>query len=96
MITKEKIDALLNKKAEQSNTIDLNAYANGLNDGVSFAEDELQNLAQEFAEWCGTEGWVQDGCADIWKCVLDHKISSFVRCTTSNLYAKFEAERNAQ
>ena len=41
MIPQEKIDELLNKKAEQSNTIDLNAYANGLNDGVRFAESEL-------------------------------------------------------
>jgi hypothetical protein len=38
---KETIEDLLNKKAEQSSRVDLNAYANGLDDGAKWQAERM-------------------------------------------------------
>ena len=32
---------LIDKKAEQNNTIDLNAYANGVEDGIKYQQEQI-------------------------------------------------------
>lgn len=49
---------LIDKKAEQDNIIDLNAYANGVEDGInwqkekSFSEEEVEQMISSFEKLC--------------------------------------------
>jgi len=53
---------LVDKKAEENNTIDLDAYANGVRDGVNwqaermYSEEEVFNLCRGFAIFVSQEG----------------------------------------
>jgi hypothetical protein len=42
---------IIDKKAEQNNRIDLDAYANGVQDGVKWQAEKMYIEAIEFAEW---------------------------------------------
>ena len=39
----ETLEDLLNKKAEQSSKVDLDAYANGLDDGAKWQQEQFKN-----------------------------------------------------
>ena len=62
----ETLEDLLNKKAEQSSRVDLNAYANGLDDGAKwqqermYSEEDLREAfrqGKENMDYSDTYGW---------------------------------------
>jgi len=57
-------------------------------DGVRFAESEMGQIAQEFAEWCAKNDWHYNKSENYW-CKVFH-----TDYTTPDLFAKFMAERN--
>ena len=67
------------------------AYRIGFRSGVRFAEEEMKQRAQEFAEW------VEINCSAVsgrlWEFIKDPNSELF---TSAELYAKFEAEMNQQ
>jgi hypothetical protein len=46
----ETLEDLLNKKANQSSKVDLNAYANGLDDGAKWQAEQMEKL-KDFDVW---------------------------------------------
>ena len=71
------------------------AFENGFESGVSFAETELQNIAIEFAEWCTINAKpVTNGKAlRYWRL---YTYQSSISYSTQHLFAKFMAERQKQ
>jgi len=59
-------------------------------DGVRFAESEIGQIAQEFAEWCSKNEWKHDEVMNKW---FNMESMSFGWYTTSDLFAKFMEER---
>lgn len=43
---------LVDAKAEQNNTIDLDAYAKGVQDGAKWQQERMYSDMQEYAEFC--------------------------------------------
>ena len=74
-------------------------YADGMTAGVRFAESEMGQIAQEFAEWCVINGWQRSLTRPdfVW-----FKPGSMIFGTSaegsnsSDLYAKFDQERSAK
>ena len=60
----ETLEDLLNKKANQSSKVDLNAYANGLDDGAKWQAErvdrEIEEAAANLADpnICKTDNWI--------------------------------------
>jgi len=65
-------------------------YADGMTAGVRFAEAEMKQEAQDFAEWCARNDWKLNEVRNEW--FNTEGIGS--NCTTSDLYTKFDEERS--
>lgn len=101
MIPKEKIEHAANERSNNmvnqavNITVErLKKYAReDFTAGAHFAEGEMKQIAQEFAEWCSLNGWELQGIGK-WMNVMDFKIPADTRYTTEELYVKFEIEQN--
>ena len=64
-------------------------YAVGMAAGVRFAEGEIGQTAQEFAEWINNNRWyaILSDSGSIWRCGTAEAL------TTTELFSKFEEER---
>jgi len=82
MIPQKKIEQAAKEINPYTPGLHRTAFNEGFTAGVRFAESEIGQIAQEFAEWCGSNGWV-----------LDHRIPENTRYSTKWLYDKFMAER---
>ena len=96
MIPQERV----NESAETANDYmtpgNHRAFNDGFDCGVRFAEAELKQTTIEFAEWCDEQYWSRhhgDKNKDLWY-NFDSGMNEYA--TTSELFAKFEAERNQQ
>jgi hypothetical protein len=56
----ETLEDLLNKKAKQSSRVDLDAYANGLDDGAKWQSERMYSEEDmfNFSQWVSHEDWV--------------------------------------
>ena len=95
MIPQEKIEQAENVANDYKHWEESEAFKDGFYSGVRFAEAEMKQRAQDFAEWCSLNGWELQGIGK-WMNVMDFKIPADTRYTTAELYAKFEAEMNQQ
>ncbi len=65
MIDQKKIEQAAQKYADNNKQLPRDFYGAEIvckvdfQAGVRFAESEMGKIAQEFAEWCGSNGWVQ-------------------------------------
>ena len=73
---------LIDKKAEQNNRIDLDAYANGVQDGVKWQKERSYSEEDmfKFSQWISHEDWVYLPSKDYWvneeQEELEQKLSS--------------------
>ena len=61
-------------------------------EGIAFAEKELESLAVEFVEWLVGEGWIQAESYNTFKNVYHANIEENVRLTTQELFEIFKQE----
>jgi hypothetical protein len=81
MIPQERIKQASKTANDYTHPIIVDAFNDGFECGVGFAESELKQTAMDFAEWCIVHAWEID-----YREQKSH--------TISKLFAKFEAERN--
>jgi len=79
---------LFNYFAEQH---DIQLMVSDFHEIENYMKLEVQQTAMEFAEWCEINGWRFDHDMNKWS---NNGSIYFKRHTTSELFAKFEAERN--
>ena len=88
MIPQEKIEQAENVANDYKHWEESEAFKDGFYSGVRFAEEELKQRAQQFAEW------VEINCSAVsgrlWEFIKDQNSELF---TSAELYAKFEEER---
>ncbi len=91
MIPQERV----NEAALESNDFVYNEDKTiGFTAGVRFAEEELKSVAMEFSEWCAKNKYKYTiHPTDINQFFWTDKYST-CRFTTSELFAKFKAERS--
>ena len=101
MIPKEKIEQLAEERfGFNSATENYKGWVNGFECGVSFAETELQSIAIEFAEWISESAYNHYEANDNFQIVIPENLWHYSLrngpMTTSELFAKFMAERQYQ
>ena len=103
MIPQEKIEQAEKEYAvsiwgEVNSTQFINAFSTqsktDFTAGVRFAEEELKQRAQQFAEWIDKSVYYISDTTVLWVSVLGRV--KHMQLTTAELYAKFEAEMNQQ
>ena len=92
MIPQEKIEQAENVANDYKHWEESEAFKDGFYSGVRFAEAEMKQQAQEFAEWINNNRWY----AILEDSGLRWRDGGSQAYTTSELYAKFEAEMNQQ
>ena len=94
MIPQEKIEqaAVSHHKQMDYVQFDLTLTIQDFTAGVRFAEEEMKQQAQEFAEWINNNRWY----AILEDSGLRWRDGGYQAYTTSELYAKFEEEMNQQ
>ena len=94
MIPQEKIEQAAVSHHKQMDYVqaDLTLTIQDFTAGVRFAEEEMKQQAQEFAEWINNNRWY----AILEDSGLRWRDGGSQAYTTAELYAKFEAEMNQQ
>jgi len=94
MIPQEKIEQAENVANDYKHWEESEAFKDGFYSGVRFAEEELKQRAQQFAEWIDKSVYYISDTTVLWVSVLGRV--KHMQLTTAELYAKFEAEMNQQ
>ena len=94
MIPQEKIEQEENVANDYKHWEESEAFKDGFYSGVRFAEEELKQRAQQFAEWIDKSVYYISDTTVLWVSVLGRV--KHMQLTTAELYAKFEAEMNQQ
>jgi len=101
MIPQKKIDQAAKDVNFETRLPSITAFNTAFTAGVRFAESEMGQIAQEFAEWCAKNAYSSYESNQInWTipegkwCIADQSNVIPEFSTTSDLFAKFMAERN--
>ena len=94
MIPQEKIEQAENVANDYKHWEESEAFKDGFYSGVRFAEEELKQRAQQFAEWIDKSVYYISDTTVLWVSVLGRV--KHMQLTTAELYAEYEAEMNQQ